>query len=312
LILLKQEGFPDTTALSTSDLDFGFDPAVRIVLGHRLRKGWAIEGSYLGLWDADTSAYRTAPPEDPERFSALKFPDGLGATNVFSDMDRVWVNYSSSLHSAELNLVRCQGCGSTCSHGGNAGAATSDCGDRKLSCGAFEWLAGFRYLNLSERLRIDGERFQDETDGQTPGLEYGVYDIRTSNNLYGPQLGARLRRWGDRWGWEATGKAGLFGNGAHEEQYVLDWDEGGSFAKRPLTSAAGGRVAFVGELNLTGIYRLTDVWALRAGYNLIWIAGAALAPDQLDFSGVLPAGNQLRSDASVFLHGVSGGLEARW
>jgi hypothetical protein len=51
---------------------------------------------------------------------------------------------------------------------------------------------------------------------------------------------------------------------------------------------------------------------LRAGYNLIWIAGAALAPDQLDFSGVLPAGNQLRSDASVFLHGVSGGLEARW
>jgi hypothetical protein len=81
---------------------------------------------------------------------------------------------------------------------------------------------------------------------------------------------------------------------------------------RPLISAAGCQVAFVGELNLTGIYRLTDVWNLRAGYNLIWIAGTALAPDQLDFSGLIPAGNQLSSDGKVFLHGVSGGLEARW
>jgi hypothetical protein len=142
-------------------------------------------------------------------------------------------------------------------------------------------------------------------------LEYGVYDIRGSNNLCGAQLGGRLRSWGARWGWEATGKAGLFGNGAHQEQYVLDWDDG-PFPARPLVSAAGGRVAFVGELNLTGVYRLTDVWNLRAGYNLIWIGGVALAPDQLDFSGVVPAGDQLRNDGQVFLHGVSGGLEARW
>jgi hypothetical protein len=280
---------------------------VRVVLGQRLHNGWAIEGAYLGLFDAATSAYVAAPPEDPDVFTALAFPGGLGATNVFSDMDQVWVNYSSALHSAELNLVGCQGGCNTCDHGNGEDAAKSNFGTRDWPCRSFEWLAGFRYLNLSERLHIYAERFQDDT-----GLESGVYDIRTSNNLFGVQLGTRLRRWGDRWGCEAAGKAGLFGNAAQEEQYVLDWDQGGSFEKRPLTSDAGGQVAFVGELNLTGIYRLTDAWNLRAGYNLIWITGTALAPDQLDFSGTLPAGNQLSSSGNVFLHGVSAGLEARW
>jgi hypothetical protein len=37
-----------------------------------------------------------------------------------------------------------------------------------------------------------------------------------------------------------------------------------------------------------------------------------LAPDQLDFSGVLPAGNRLNSNGSLFLHGISCGVEARW
>jgi len=71
-------------------------------------------------------------------------------------------------------------------------------------------------------------------------------------------------------------------------------------------------VAFVGELNLTGIYRLNEIWNLRAGYNAMWISGVALAPNQLDFSGELPAGNQLSSNGGVFLHGVSCGIEARW
>jgi hypothetical protein len=312
LIKQQQEGIPDRTVLLTSDLDFDFDPAMRVLLGRRLHNGWAIEGSYLGLFDADGSAYLAAPAQDPNDAPiALKFPGGLGTLNLFRDMDRIWVDYSSALHSAELNLVRCQERCQTCGHGNSAGTSKVACGGGGFPCRTWEWFAGFRYLNLSERLRVYAERNQDETGTGAPGLEYGVYDIRSSNNFCGAQLGGRLRGWGARWGWEATGKAGLFGNGAHQEQYVLDWDDG-PFPARPLVSAAGGRVAFVGELNLTGVYRLTDVWNLRAGYNLIWIGGVALAPDQLDFSGVVPAGDQLRNDGQVFLHGVSGGLEARW
>lgn len=313
IIVQTEIGIPVATFLSTSDLDFEFDPALRVVVGRRLRNGWAIEGSYLGLFDADASAF--VPPHDAG--TNLTFPpvltdppSGLGpGSNVFRDIAEARVNYRSALHSAELNLVCCSDCSSWQDANSCDCTSKGDGGDRGLPCRTFEWLAGFRYLNLSEQLRIGASMLQDPG----PGVESGVYDVRTSNNLFGTQLGTRLRRWGQRWGWEATGKAGLFGNGAQEEQYVLDYEPNeGPYPLRDLISAAGCQVAFVGELNLTGIYRLTDVWNLRAGYNLIWIAGTALAPDQLDFSGLIPAGNQLSSDGKVFLHGVSGGLEARW
>ena len=102
----------------------------------------------------------------------------------------------------------------------------------------------------------------------------------------------------------------MFGNDAQQEQYVLDWDNEPFTV--PARIARPRPVAFVGELNLTGIYRLNDVWNLRAGYNLIWIAGVALAPDQLDFSGTAPGRQPAQQRREVFLHGVSGGLEARW
>lgn len=314
VIVQTEDAIPVGTVFSTSDLDFDFDPAVRVVLGRRLHNGWAIEGSYLGLCDADASEFIVAPSEDPTIASALTFPGALASgANVFADMNRIWVDYSSALHSAELNFVHCCGCCTTSGHNKNDCSSKGDCGAGNMRCRTVEWLVGFRYLNLAERLNIYAERDQ-QTGGGTVEVEFpGVYDIRTSNNLFGPQIGARARRWGTKWGWEAAGKAGIFGNAAHQEQSVIDYpDFPESFPLRPETSAADGQVAFVGELNLTAIYRLSDVWNLRAGYNLIWIAGVALAPDQLDFSGTLPAGEQLSSNGSVFLHGVSCGMEARW
>jgi hypothetical protein len=294
---------PGDTLFSTSDLDFDYEPALRVVLGRRLHNGWAIEGGYFGLWDASTAEFYT-PPDGVD----VAFPDGLVASNVFGDPDRIWTDYSSSLHGGELNLVCCRGCCSTCESGKGKDDSKGDCGACCLHCRTFEWFVGFRYLNLREHLRIYGEREQQTGDG-TFAVESGVYDIRTSNNLFGPQLGARVRRWGRRLGWEMAGRAGIFGSDAQQEQYLIDYDQ---YAIRPLTSAARGQVAFVGDLNFTGIYRLNDVWNLRAGYNLMWISGVALAPDQLDFDATLPSGDQIASDGSVFLHGVSFGVEARW
>jgi hypothetical protein len=267
-----------------------------------LHDNWALEGSYLGLCESEASNFLTTPPD-----TNLTFPGGL-VTNVISGVDRIWTDYSSSFCSAELNLV--------CGHGGctTSGDLNTDYGvpghgaGSRSRCQTFEWFAGFRYLSLSEELNIHGERDQ-EIPQVTTAVEHGPYNIRTGNDLYGGQVGARLRRWGERLGWEATSKAGIFGNDAQEEQYIIDFP---NFELRPLTGDAGVQVAFAGELNLTAIYRLSDVWNLRAGYNLIWISGLALAPDQLDFSGTLPAGDLLHSTGSMFLHGASCGVEARW
>lgn len=303
LLVQREFGVPVATVLRTSDLDFNYEPAARVVLGVRVHDGWAVEGGYFGLWDAHSSAYVATGV-------ALTLPDGLGAggqgggSNVWSSLNRTWVDYSSDLQSAELNLVYCcGGCEACGADKAGYGAAGHSSGHAR--CRTFEWLAGFRYLDLPEELRIYGER----DAGDPPGIESGVYDIRTNNQLYGGQLGARFRCWGKKLGWEATGKLGIFGNEANQEQYVTDYPD---FELRPTTGADGCEVAFVGDLNLSLIYRLSDVWSLRGGYNLIWISGVALAPDQLDFSGTLPAGDRLHSNGSLFLHGVSCGVEARW
>ena len=72
-------------------------------------------------------------------------------------------------------------------------------------------------------------------------------------------------------------------------------------------------MAFIGDTNLSALYRLNDVWNLRAGYNLIWIEGLALAPDQLDFDFTSAnGGRQLHRGGGLFLHGMNVGIEARW
>ncbi|MCY2996446.1 MAG: BBP7 family outer membrane beta-barrel protein [Planctomycetota bacterium] len=284
------DGLSRQTLLATSDLGFGWNPGLRVGGGIRLHDCLYLEFSYLGLFDSQALA--PVVRSDSAPFPTL--PGDLGpATNVFHPADKVWVNYASQLNSFELNLLRC------C-----CGCWTAGC-DASSPCRSVEWFGGFRCISLNERLKILGER----EHVLEPGVERGEYDLRTTNNLYGAQLGARLRRCHGRLGCEATGKAGMYGNAAYQEQSVVDFP---NYALRPNTSATRSQVAFAGELNLSAIYQLTIDWNLRAGYNLMWIEGVALAPNQLDFSFTPTSGSQLDSGGGVFYHGVNVGLEARW
>jgi Putative beta barrel porin-7 (BBP7) len=276
--------------LSTSDLDSDFDPGLRVTLGIRFCGGQALEFSYFGLFQNSTSATAVRPGGD----AFLTFPDNLFG-NVFVGLDRARANYSSSLNSFELNFLPCScGCCDQC-------CDACECGDVRYQ---LDWFAGFRYIEVDDHLRILVER---DVNG---GIETGSYDIRTENHLYGLQLGARLRHWRGRFGWESTGKVGVFGNDANERQSVTDFPD---FALRPTVSSSGSGVAVVGEANLSGLYRLTNVWNIKAGYSVMWIGGLALAPDQLDFNfASSPSGDQLDRGGSVLLHGVNVGLEARW
>jgi hypothetical protein len=43
-------------------------------------------------------------------------------------------------------------------------------------------------------------------------------------------------------------------------------------------------MGMIADMNLSAIYRFNEVWGLRVGYNLLWLTGVALAPDQFDFT----------------------------
>ena len=81
---------------------------------------------------------------------------------------------------------------------------------------------------------------------------------------------------------------------------------------RPAYSYSRGQVGFIGDINFSAIYRINDVWGIRAGYNLIWIDGLALAPNQFDFSVDQPPNTGVVSGGGMFLSGANLGLEARW
>jgi hypothetical protein len=294
LFLKRTDGHPNRTILidantqetlvSSSDLDFDFAPGVRALFGVHLCDCWSVEFGYFGLFDSRASLEYVRPNQNVD----VTLPGPLGvASNVFHDGVRVRVDYLSRLQGAEVNFPCCC-CWEDC------------CGEY---VGSREWFVGFRYLSLREDLRISGEK----TVGSL--VETGYYDVNSRNDLFGAQLGGRLRRCYGKYSWEATGKAGIFGDQAGQEQVFVDYP---NFLLRPPVSGNGGNVAFVGELNLTGIYQLNETWGLRAGYNLMWIEGVALAPAQLDYTFLSTSGTGLNTGGGLFLHGVNVGLEARW
>jgi hypothetical protein len=136
------------------------------------------------------------------------------------------------------------------------------------------------------------------------------YRARTRNNMFGGQLGVRGRRAWERWAVEGWAKGALMGVAQEQIQDPL-FDYTG-FQQRPALSRSGGEVGFVGDLTMSAVYRITEVWGIRAGYSLLWLEGLALAPDQFDFSTDTGAGTRLVNSSGIFYHGANLGLEARW
>jgi hypothetical protein len=264
--------------LRVGDLDFDSTGGVRAGVGFRTCCGPAWEFGYLGIFDHSASAVVA-------REDVLFLPGDLGlVVNNFGQADRVTAHYASDLHSFEVNLVCCC-CDCDC------------CGH----CCSTEWFGGFRFLALDEDFSLTAVDSEEGTS---------VYRVETRNHLWGAQVGARVRRCCCGWSWEATGKLGLFANHAEQSQDpIIDFLD---VERRSAQSGSDSELAFVGDFNLSAIYHLTTTLGIRVGYNLLWIDGVALAPDQLDFTNQPNSGTNLVGGGAIVVHGVNVGLEGRW
>ncbi len=205
----------------------------------------------------------------------LSIPGDLGLASLdLNRADVMWLNYGSEWHHVELNYIR--------------------------RTDYLAWLVGFRYVNLDEQLTIRGLDFDS---GQSD------YRTTTSNHLYGCQIGGIWQGRRGRLGLDLTGKVGLYGNAA--EQHNIVGDLNNTLMLRNA-NADNGQTACVAELGLFGTLQLNRCLLFRAGYELIWLEGLALAPDQLDFTDTASSGTTIDTTGSVFFHGARIGLEARW
>lgn len=161
-------------------------------------------------------------------------------------------------------------------------------------------LAGFRYLRLDESLSYD-------VDFLVPNLSGVNWD--TNNDLYGAQIGADLKLWriGGPLSINGIFKAGIFGNSA-DNSFAYD------VLGTPIDtgSASDSTAAFVGEMGITGAYQVTQHFAIRGGYQVMWVSEVALASDQATL--MLQSGDMdvINSSGDVFYHGALVGGEFTW
>jgi hypothetical protein len=69
---------------------------------------------------------------------------------------------------------------------------------------------------------------------------------------------------------------------------------------------------FLSSMNVTAVRSFGEHWSLRVGYNLAWLSGLALAPNQFDFTDTASSGTGINGAGSLFLFGANLGLERTW
>lgn len=258
------------TVLSTTSKNPGFTPGMRFALGWVLNDVSTIEASYFGLSQWTSNAGYISGAGD------LQLPgDIAGATTDFTSSNAFFTTYKSALYNAELNHLW-----STDSPG-------------------IQFITGFRYLNLHEFYNINSV---------VSDTQLSDYRIRTHNDLYGGQIGLKLKKeWGG-FGISLTGKSGLYGNSTGQQTFL--GDNTNTTVVRD-SSTNGTSLAFINELNPNLHARLNDIWCLRAGMDFLWISGVSRAPNQLDFTNNPPdSGTSLSNHSNVFLYGFNVGLSA--
>jgi hypothetical protein len=187
-------------------------------------------------------------------------------------INTVTATYATRLYSTELNLLR----------------PTSDW---------FSWLIGFRWVELYENLNEDFDF----------GLGTANLRWQTANRLYGGQAGASVSLWNrGAMRIDSVFKAGLYGNAA-SNQFRISQAVGPSFG----FGDHQGQVAFLGEIGVVGVYQWTDNIAFRGGYQLLWLDGVALAPDQVAATRLL-TGDGIDPRGDSFYHGALLGIEVGW
>ncbi|REK13047.1 MAG: hypothetical protein DWQ37_10515 [Planctomycetota bacterium] len=205
------------------------------------------------------------------------FPPGASNIGLGSPYNlnvlQIDVNALTSIQSAEINL-------------------------RKNITPNISLLAGFRYLSLDDHIK-----HQYEVLGLSETL--GVFTV---NQLYGAQAGfdANVFTWG-RFQLQTAAKGGIYGNAARNEIRVRSFGV--------LDSSIGAReqqTTFVGDWNFNGIFQINDIWAIRGGYQLLWVSGVALSTDQFTLADLVTPGVQIDSTGDLFLHGALVSIQAGW
>ena len=202
--------------------------------------------------------------------------DGTGLSvsavgvGTFADSNRVEANYGSELHSIEFNTLDFR----------------SDC---------LTLLVGVRYIDVEEDFLLRALNGADE----------GVYNVTADNRLLGIQGGADYTRGCNGWCYSVMSRVGIFANFTERDIRITDVPP----AMPRFNESTDTEFAFVGQLGVGLTRHLGCGIKLRGGYELLWIDGLTLAPEQIG-TPATPAGfPNVNSNGDTLYDGGYLGLE---
>ncbi len=282
--IFATEGPGGIPVLGTDQLNFSDTSGFRASFAIQLGAGNLLETNYLGSFNWASKAEATNNAND--LFSIMS-DFGNSPLFGFTDTDQANVQrieYSSSFDTIDLNYrqrwvgpnTRIQG----------------------------SWLVGARYMYMSEDFNY--LTFAPINPG------WMNYLVSTSNSLTGAQVG------GDLWvcimpglsiGGEA--KVGLFGNRSTQRTTISAL----SIADPVQEKLTENGAAFLGDANVTLLWRLSQHWTFRTGYMFLWMDQIALASDNFNPQPPFVAGVRhpvINNNGDALYHGFTAGFEYMW
>lgn len=284
----------------------------------KLNRDHFVEFSYWGLngWrdEATVSGTRTSSEDGAEtmEYGTLYSQYALVGTSLdgFDRADFQTTRYSSYNHNFELN-------GRISPRGRNDRLVLHPNGKWRRECqpGTYmSYLYGVRFMQIDETFQFHSEGTTltyDTASGQLIDTKTytGDYDVSTHNNLLGIQIGADMTFRKCRWSWGIRSKLTPCLNLSDQvSQIHADMATQPDFSRR--LAETKHEAALLGEVGFTATYKFRPNLMGRASYDIIWVTGLALAPEQLQFN-TNPV-NQINTNGMICYQGLSLSLEWLW
>jgi hypothetical protein len=264
---------PSHIVIDNKDLvnSFEFEPGYRValVVNPSARNGFEGKFLYLQPWHGEKSRHGDESLSFP--FSKAEY------SNDFHDASLAKARYTSHFWDAELNYWRHL----SPSHANYFGVAT---------------IVGLRYFHLNEAFRLTMTKPPDKSS----------YNIHTKNRIYGAQVGLDFQWNPTHWlSWEVFAKAGLAGNDTHQHQFLGDDDN--QLVLRDSGRKEWQLVVFADVAAELG-FRFLKYFYLHGGYEMLFLSGLSLAPEQISKSVGHNAGKKDYTHGKAIIHGLYAGL----
>jgi hypothetical protein len=292
-----QTGVNTNQLLNTQNAEANWAGGGQVTFGRCWCCGTGLALTYWGLGPMTGSASITDPTNNlstPIDLNTQFGPVMIGtnpASFYFDSAREHRITRSNNIQNVELNVLQ---------------SAIVNNGWMQLT-----GLAGFRYLQFNERLSfgaLSGAAPANSTFGVNGGADEAYLNFRTTNNLFGGQIGMIANvPLTQRLGFFIIPKGGIFCNSMTCNAHLFSGDGMQGFNINSTKSD----VSFLGEIDTGMNWAITPNFRAYLGYRVIGIANLALADNQfLPFLADQQGFAQIKQNGDVILHGGFAG--AAW